>query len=287
MTTELVRQLLDAGVHFGHQTRRWNPKMKPYIFGSRSGIHIIDLEQTEKFLKTACEFLQGVSAKGQLVLFIGTKKQARPILESESTRAEMPYVTTRWLGGTLTNFQTMKQNIEKLLDLRKKKADGYFERISKKDAKHLSHQMERLGQSFSGLAGLDRLPGALFVVDTKREQIAVREANRLKIPVIAMCDTNADPDVIMYPIPGNDDAMRSIRLVASMLTESILTGRQQWATQQAEQEREKRRREEEARRAQEEAAAAAPAEAVAAGPATPGAEAARGGRSRKPRESAT
>ncbi len=282
MTTDLVRQLLDAGVHFGHQTRRWNPKMKPYIFGSRSGIHIIDLEQTEQRLTAACEFLGSMSAKGQLVLYIGTKKQARPILEAEATRAEMPFVVTRWLGGTLTNFQTMKQNLDRLLDLRKKQAEGYFERISKKDAKHLGYQLQRLTRSFSGLAVMDRLPGAIFVVDTKREQIAVREANRLSIPVIAMCDTNADPDVITYPVPGNDDAMRSIKLISTMVTDSILAGRRRWFTEQQEQERE-RREQEEARQAQE---ATAHAEATAIGTAAPVADAPRGGGVRQAKGSA-
>jgi len=232
MTTTLVRQLLEAGVHFGHQTKRWNPKMKRFIFGSRSGIYIIDLEKTEHHLKAACEFLESVAAKGQQVLFVGTKKQARPILEAEAQRAEMPYVVNRWLGGTMTNFQTIKSNIDRLRELRQQKTDGLFERISKKDAKRLSHQLERLGENFSGLAEMTRLPGCLFVVDTKREEIAVREANRLNIPIVAVCDTNADPDLIAYPVPGNDDAIRSITLMVSLAAESVIVGRRRFALEQ-------------------------------------------------------
>src|SRR3989338_5766716 len=232
MTTSLVRQLLEAGVHFGHQTKRWNPKMKRFIFGSRSGIYIIDLEQTEQHLKAACDFLEDLAAKGRHVLFIGTKKQARPILEAEAKRAGMPYVVTRWLGGTLTNFQTIKANIDRLRLLRKQREDGFFERISKKDATRLSRELERLEEHFAGLADVDRLPGCLFVVDIKREEIAVREANRLNIPIVAICDTNADPDLITYPIPGNDDAIRSIRLITSLAVESILAGRRRFEIEQ-------------------------------------------------------
>ncbi len=232
MASELIGQLLNAGVHFGHQTKRWNPKMKPFIFGSRSGIYIIDLEQTEKLLNAACEFLESVTAKGQAVLFVGTKKQARPLVIEHAEKAGMPYVVNRWLGGTLTNFQTIKQNLERLRELRKQKADGLFDRISKKDAIRFERQRLRLEDSFSGLAEVDRLPGCVFVIDTKREQIAVREALRLKIPIVAICDTNADPEQIQFPIPGNDDAIRAIRLVLGLATESIRRGRERFATQQ-------------------------------------------------------
>lgn len=232
MSSELIGQLLGAGVHFGHQTKRWNPKMKPFIFGSRSGIYIIDLEQTEKCLNNACEFLEQVAAKGQPVLFVGTKKQAKALVTEQATRAGMPYVVNRWLGGTLTNFQTIKQNLDKLRELRKQKADGLFDRISKKDAKRLGHQLERLEGSFSGLAEMERLPGCMFVIDTKREQIAVREALRLNIPIVAMCDTNADPEPIAFPIPGNDDAMRSIKLILSLAVDSVLRGRDRFAVSQ-------------------------------------------------------
>jgi len=233
MASELVRQLLEAGVHFGHQTKRWNPKMKRFIFGSRSGIYIIDLEKTEQHLKAACEFLEETAAKGQRVLFVGTKKQAKSILEEEAKRCGMPYVVNRWLGGILTNFQTIKGNIERLRELRQQKIDGLFERISKKDAKRLTHQMERLDENFAGMADMDKLPGCLFVVDTKREEIAVREANRMNIPIVAVCDTNADPDRIAYPIPGNDDALRAVRLITSMASERVSAGRRRYETAQA------------------------------------------------------
>ena len=232
MTTTLVRQLLEAGVHFGHQTKRWNPKMRPFIFGSRAGIYIIDLEKTEQQLQAACEFVESVAARGQRVLFIGTKKQAKPILEEEAIRANAPFVINRWLGGTLTNYQTIKNNIDRLRTLRQQKADGFFERVSKKDAKRLTRQLERLEESFAGLAEMTRLPGCLFVVDTKREDIAVREANRLNIPVVAICDTNADPDLVSYPIAGNDDAIRSVRLITAMIAESVIAGSRRFELEQ-------------------------------------------------------
>ncbi|MBI2094169.1 MAG: 30S ribosomal protein S2 [Candidatus Omnitrophica bacterium] len=231
MTTELVRQLLEAGVHFGHQTKRWNPKMKPFIFGSRSGIYILDLEKTEQCLKTACDFLEDIAASGQKVLFVGTKKQARSILAAEAERAKMPFVVTRWLGGTLTNFQTIRANIEKLRRLRLQKESGFFERISKKDAKNLQRQLDGLEERFSGLAEVDQVPGCLFVVDTKREEIAVREAQRVQIPIVAICDTNTDPDLITYPIPGNDDAIRSVKLMVSIAVERIIAGRRRFELQ--------------------------------------------------------
>ena len=225
MPSSLVRTLLDAGVHFGHQTKRWNPKMKRFIFGSRSGIYVIDLEKTEQQLQRARAFLEEVAGKGQMVMFIGTKKQAKAIVTAEAQRCGMPYVVTRWLGGTLTNFPTIKRNIDKLNDLRKKRDEGYFERLSKKDAKQLTKQLERLEVHLSGLADLTRLPACLFVIDPKREQNAVHEANRLKIPIVAICDTNADPDLIAHPIPGNDDAIRSVKLITSMLANAIIAGR--------------------------------------------------------------
>ena len=228
----LVRQLLEAGVHFGHQTKRWNPKMNRFIFGSRAGIYIIDLEKTESHLQAAGDFLEDLAAKGQLTLYVGTKKQAKPILEAEAKRAGVPYVINRWLGGTLTNYQTIKANIERLRDLRKKRDEGFFERISKKDAKRLSRDQERLEESFAGMADMVRLPGCLFIADIKREEIAVREANRLKIPIAAICDTNADPDLIAYPIPGNDDAIRSIGLIVSLVTESVMAGRRRFEFEQ-------------------------------------------------------
>ncbi|MBI4596777.1 MAG: 30S ribosomal protein S2 [Candidatus Omnitrophica bacterium] len=267
MASALVRQLLDAGVHFGHQTKRWNPKMKRFIFGRRAGIYIIDLEKTEQCLAAALQCVEELAAKGQLVLFVGTKKQAKPILEEQAARCGMPYVTNRWLGGTLTNFQTIKVNIERMRTLRQQKADGFFERIIKKDAKRLGHQLERLEEHFSGLAEMLKTPGGLFVVDTKREEIAVREANRLNIPVIAICDTNTDPDLISYPIPGNDDAIRSVRLMVSLVADAIATGwRRHLETVQQAAEVERQAAAESAA-AEEPAAAVAPAAPAAAKPA--------------------
>ncbi len=224
-STEVVRELLDAGVHFGHQTKRWNPKMKPFIFGRRSGIYVIDLEQTAAQLARACTFLQGVAARGEHMLFVGTKKQAKAIVQEAATRCGMPYVINRWMGGTLTNFQTIKRNLDLLNSLRKQRDEGYFERLIKKDASRLSRQLAKLEKSFSGIAMMERLPACVYVIDPKREQNAVHEANRLKIPVVAICDTNADPDLIAYPIPGNDDALRSIRLITTKLTDTMLEAR--------------------------------------------------------------
>ena len=226
-TSELVKQLLEAGVHFGHQTKRWNPKMKPFIFGSRSGIYVIDLEKTEQQLLAACAFVEDLAAKGHQVLLVGTKKQAKAVIEDQAARCGMPYVVTRWLGGTLTNFHTIKRNIDRLLELRKQRQEGYFDRLSKKDATHLERQLEKLEVHYCGLADLERIPACLYVIDPKREQNAVHEANRLKIPVVAICDTNADPDLIAYSIPGNDDAIRSVRLITSLVVDSILAGRNQ------------------------------------------------------------
>ncbi len=227
MPTELIRQMLEAGVHFGHQTKRWNPKMKPFIFGSRSGIYIIDLEKTERHLKAAGDFLEGVAAKGQQVLFVGTKKQAKPLLEEAAKRCGMPYVVNRWLGGTLTNFQTIKKNLNLLHELRGKKADGTFEQVSKKERKRWQRQLDKLEDNFSGLADMNQLPACLFVVDTKREEITVLEANRLEIPIVALCDTNANPELIAYPIPGNDDAIRAVKLIVEVVAERVLAGRRQ------------------------------------------------------------
>ena len=225
--SSLVKQLLDQGVHFGHQTKRWNPKMRRFIFGSRAGIYIIDLEKTEQQLILAGQFVQEVAARNELILFVGTKKQAKVIIEASAARCGMPYVASRWLGGTLTNFPTIKRNIDRLIELRNQKAEGYFERLSKKDAKRLARKLESLQVHYSGVVGLDRLPACVYVIDPKREQNAVHEANRLNIPIVAICDTNADPDLITHPIPGNDDAIRSIRFITSALTEHILEGRRQ------------------------------------------------------------
>jgi small subunit ribosomal protein S2 len=221
----LVRKLLEAGVHFGHQTKRWNPKMKRYIYGRRSGIYIIDLEKTEQQLEVACKFLEDVAARNQVVLMIGTKKQAKAVIAAEAQRCGMPYATSRWLGGTLTNFNTIKQNISRYLDLKKRKEEGEFERLTKKEARNNDRHLERLRLSVGTISTLEGLPACLFVIDPKREFNAVHEANRLKIPIVAICDTNADPDLIAYPVPGNDDAIRAIKLITGMLIDSIVAGR--------------------------------------------------------------
>lgn len=225
-TTILLKQLLDAGVHFGHQTKRWNPKMKRFIFGKRAGIYIIDLQKTEQGLQRAADFVEGLAAKGEIALFVGTKKQAKAIIHDQALRCGMPHVISRWLGGTLTNFNTLKRNIQLLVTLRQQRDEGYFDRLTKKDAKHHQRQLEKLEGQYAGLVGLTRLPACVYVVDPKREQNAVHEANRLNIPIVAICDTNADPDQIAYPIPGNDDAIRSVRLISTLLADQIIAGRQ-------------------------------------------------------------
>ena len=221
----LVRRLLEAGVHFGHQTKRWNPKMKRFIFGSRSGIYVIDLEKTEQQLNQARQFLEDLAAKGRMVVFIGTKKQAKAVVAEEAKRCGMPYVVTRWLGGTMTNFNTIKQNISRYLELVRQREAGDFARMTKKDAKRHERELAKLEINYASLSTLEGLPACLYIIDPKREQNAVHEANRLKIPIVAICDTNADPDLIAYPIPGNDDAIRSIRLITSMLADSVIAGR--------------------------------------------------------------
>lgn len=224
-TTEtLMRSLLEAGVHFGHQTKRWNPKMSSYIFGERDGIHIIDLHQTALMLDEAREFLVDLAERGQKVIYVGTKKQAQEIVESEAKRCGMFYVNRRWLGGTLTNFRTIRSRIEYLRRLEQEEAVGAFRVLPRQEAMSREDELERLRRKLGGLRNLNQLPGAIIVVDPRREVLAVKEANRLEIPVIAIADTNADPDVVDYVIPGNDDAIRSIRLILGMLTDSIIEG---------------------------------------------------------------
>jgi small subunit ribosomal protein S2 len=219
-----MRQLLEAGVHFGHQTRRWNPKMQPYIFAERNGIHIIDLAQTAKLAAEALDFVTDTVANGNYVLFVGTKKQAQePILE-EATRSEMPYVNHRWLGGMLTNFVTIRKRVGLLDQLEARQANGDFDRLSKKEASRLTSEMARLQLKLGGVRKMRRLPGAVFVVDPVREKIAVTEARRLEIPVIATGDTNVDPDMIDYIIPANDDAIRSIRLLCRLVADAAIEG---------------------------------------------------------------
>ncbi|WP_228767817.1 30S ribosomal protein S2 [Candidatus Velamenicoccus archaeovorus] len=227
-TTELIKQLLEAGVHFGHQTRRWNPKMKNYIFGEKSGIYIIDLQKTEVFLNEAREFISEMVAQGKPVLFVGTKKQAQEVIEEEAKRCGAFYVNHRWLGGLLTNFQTIKKSIRRYKEIEQMEKDGIFESLTKKEIAALTKEREKLVKNLSGVIEMDRLPGAIFVVDSKKEETAVLEAKRLGIPIVALIDTNCDPDLITHPIPGNDDAIKSIRLVSKFMADSVLDGRKRF-----------------------------------------------------------
>jgi len=220
-----MKQLLEAGVHFGPQTRRWNPKMKPYIFGARNGIYIIDLQRTVKLFHTAYRFVEETVAAGESVLFVGTKQQARDTIAEESRRCGMFFINHRWLGGMLTNFKTIKMRIDRLKELDAMVADESINRFPKKEILQLQREREKLELNLGGIKDMPRLPGALFVVDTHREDIAVQEANRLGIPVVAVVDTNCDPDFIDYPIPGNDDAIRSIKLVTSKIADACTEGR--------------------------------------------------------------
>jgi small subunit ribosomal protein S2 len=219
-----MKSLLEAGVHFGHQTRRWNPRMKPYIFAERNGIHIIDLEQTVPLLKQAMDFARAVTSRGQSVLFVGTKKQAQETIEQEASRAGQPFVTNRWLGGTLTNFQTIEGRIDYLVRLEDRRDRGEFGLMIKKEAGKLLNEMERMNRYFGGIKNMKRLPGALFIVDPPMERITVLEALRMRIPIIAMCDTNSNPEEIDYPIPANDDAIRAIKLIAARIADAALEG---------------------------------------------------------------
>src|SRR5215510_4528554 len=227
MAQPQLQDLLEAGVHFGHQTRRWNPKMRRFIFAERSGIYIIDLQKTMRQLESAQELLRNVVLKGDGVLFVCTKKQLKGILEAEAKRCSAFYVTERWLGGTLTNFQTIKKQIKRLKELEQGAAEGEFEHYTKKEQLLLDRERVKLEKNLSGIKQMNRLPGALFVVDAKKERIAVAEANKLGIPVVAIVDTNADPDVITIPIPGNDDAIRAVSLLTAALAEVIREARAQ------------------------------------------------------------
>ncbi len=219
-----LRELMEAGVHFGHQTRRWNPKMKPYIFGARNGIHIVDLQYSVKAFRKAYTFIVNTVASGKPVLFVGTKKQAQDIIRDEALRCGQYFVTNRWLGGTLTNFQTVKGSIDRLRAIDKMATDGTFERITKKETIGLSREKEKLERSLGGIKDMGGLPGAVFIVDVVREHIAVDEARKLEIPLVGVVDTNCDPDMIDYAIPGNDDAIRSIKLFASKMAEACMLG---------------------------------------------------------------
>ena len=219
-----MKQLLEAGVHFGHQTRRWNPKMKPYIFGARNGIYIIDLQKTVRYFRTAYSFIRDVSQKGEKVLFVGTKKQAQDSIVEEAVRSGQFYVNNRWLGGMLTNFSTIKRSIDRLKKIEAMSEDGTFDLLLKKEVLQLEREKIKLEKSLGGIKNMTRLPAAVFIVDPNKEDIAVKEARKLGIPVVAVVDTNCDPEGIDYIIPGNDDAIRAIRLFASKMAEACLEG---------------------------------------------------------------
>ena len=227
-----IRELLEAGVHFGHQTKRWNPKMKKYIFGARNGIYIVDLQQTVKLFKKAHDFIKDVAANGQDVLFVGTKKQASEAIYEEANRAEQFYVQNRWLGGMLTNFQTIKNNITRFHFLNSIENDGTLENYPKKEQSKMLKEKAKLEFAIGGISSMKRLPGAIFVVDPKNESIAVKEGKRLGIPIVAVVDTNCDPDDIDYVVPGNDDAIRSIRLFASRVADACIEGRELYEEKQ-------------------------------------------------------
>ena len=226
MTKIGIQTLLDAGAHFGHQTRRWNPKMKEYIFTERNGIYIIDLQKTVKKAEEAYNFVRSVAEAGDSILFVGTKKQAQESIEQEAKRCEMFYVNQRWLGGMLTNFKTIQTRIAKLRKIEKMEADGDFAYLPKKEVIKLKAEQEKLEKNLSGIKDMKKLPGAMFVVDPRKEHIAVMEARALGIPVVAIVDTNCDPDEVDYAIPGNDDAIRAVKLIASKMADAVLEGRQ-------------------------------------------------------------
>lgn len=226
MSNITMKQLLEAGVHFGHQTKRWNPKMKPYIFGARNGIYIIDLQKTVKLFKVAYEFVREITTKGESLLFVGTKQQAQDVIYEEANRAGMFYVNHRWLGGTLTNFKTIRSSIARLKKIEAQEEDGTLEKLTKKESLRARRERAKLERSLGGIKNMDRPPGAVFIIDPRKEKIAVREARILNIPSIAVVDSNCDPDEIDYVIPGNDDAIRAIRLFTSQMANASIEGRQ-------------------------------------------------------------
>jgi small subunit ribosomal protein S2 len=231
-----MKQLLEAGVHFGHQTRRWNPKMQPFIFMARNGIHIIDLQQTVTRLNEAYKFVEQLVASGETILFVGTKKQAQEAVAEEAKRSGMYYVNQRWLGGMLTNFQTIQSRIRYLRDLEARRDRGEFERLPKKEVQRLQDDIARLERTLGGIKDMRRLPGALFIIDTRKERTAVLEARRLEIPIIALADTNCDPDEMDYPIPANDDAIRAVRLLCTKIADAAVEGRRELEARQKDSE---------------------------------------------------
>lgn len=222
MATVAVKSLLEAGVHFGHQVKRWNPKMQKYIFQERGGVHIIDLSQTTDCMVKAYNVVKQIVKNNKSILFVGTKKQAQDIIEREAKRCDMPYVNNRWLGGMLTNLSTIKKSVNKLKKLERMELDGSFEKLTKKEVASLTKEKEKLQKNLGGVRFMNELPGAIFVIDTKLEAIAVKEANKLGIPVIAVVDTNCDPTGVDYPIPGNDDAIRSVSVLTEVIANAVL-----------------------------------------------------------------
>lgn len=220
-----MKQLLEAGVHYGHQTRRWNPKMSHFIFGARNGIHIIDLQKTVKMFQKACNFLEETTARGGHVLFVGTKRLARDMVDEEASRAGQFYINHRWLGGTLTNYTTIRQSIHRLRKIERMSQDGTFQKLTKKEVLGLTREQEKLERNLGGIKDMPGLPSAIFVVDAHKETIAIREARRLGIPVVAITDTNSDPTLVDYPIPGNDDSIKALRLFISTAAEACAAGR--------------------------------------------------------------
>jgi small subunit ribosomal protein S2 len=228
MATELIKKLLEAGVHFGHQSRRWNPKMKKFIFGERGGIYIIDLEKTVDRLNAARDAIREIAAKGGKILLVGTKKQAQQVIEEEALRCGMFYVKNRWMGGLLTNLETVKKSVRKLIDIEKMETNGTVDRLTKKETSLLMKEKERLIRDLGGIREMGVPPQAIFIVDTKKEEIAVAEANRLSVPVFGLIDTNSDPDFVQYPIPGNDDAVKSIKFIVGLMVDSVIEGRKEF-----------------------------------------------------------
>ncbi len=225
MNSVSMKQLLEAGVHFGHPSRRWNPKMKPYIYTDRNGIYIIDLKKTLRLLRAAMKYARDLAQDGGTILFVGTKKQAREIIAEQASLANMPYVNNRWLGGLMTNFQTIRQSVEKLIELERMFEDGSIEKYNKKEQSKMTKEMNALRKNLGGIKNMTSLPDALFIIDPAKDQIAVMEARKLNIPIIAVLDTNCDPDQVDYIIPGNDDAVRAIKLMVSQIAESCIEGR--------------------------------------------------------------
>ena len=273
MVEEIMKELIEAGVHFGHQTSRWNPKMRRFIFGQKSGVYIVDLEQTAKGLEQARDFLRSVAAQGGPILFVGTKRQAQTIIREEAERCGQFYINLRWLGGLLTNFQTIQKSIDRLRRIRREREDGTFDRIKKKEVAKKEAELAKLEKNLSGILEMGRLPKAIYVIDAKREETTIKEATRLGIPIVGLVDTNSDPDPIAYVIPGNDDSIRSVRLITSLLADAILEGHQSYlagrAAEEAARKEEQARREQQARDETEKSEAgvaeeAAPLEAISA-----------------------